>query len=415
MGTEPPPDDDAWIEKVVELAGSLGFNKMRLRWKLLRWQESRRKARRWREQRIAHIRYEHKTCHECGAVQDRGEATCTRCGAKLSSRTLQVLQRIGLTTPEFLSMATLLVLGFIGVHLRLWLAAGSGGFSLPGPLLVDFGGRYPPLLADEPWRLLTAIFLHAGLIHLAFNVLATATIGPRVEELYGRLTLLLLFVVTGTLANAASWAVGVGGVGIGASGGIMGLVGAAAGHGQRVGTSYGKALRNSMLQWAAYTVVFGFWVHADNAAHVFGFVLGAAFGYAVKPSAWKHPRLLAVRAITKLAAVAAAITALAIIFTRQPSPPPPPEPDRMLQLIQICRSYYTGDRAGAIAAASEIGGAVMGSNVERLCDSTYEMRERCRSGDLGSTDDAELRQAQRAMCAAYGAALSSLPARPEKR
>src|SRR6185295_15033722 len=102
----PRPDDDAWIEKVVGIAGALGFNQMRVRWKLIRWQESRRKARRWREQRIAHISYQHKTCHECGAVQDRNEAICTQCGAKLTSRTLQVLQRIGLTTPEFVSMST---------------------------------------------------------------------------------------------------------------------------------------------------------------------------------------------------------------------------------------------------------------------------------------------------------------------
>src|SRR5579859_7941352 len=82
MGIEPQPDDDAWIEKVVEVAGSLGFNKMRLRWKLLRWSENRRKSRRRREQWFTHVRYEHKTCPECGAVHDKAEPVCTRCGAK---------------------------------------------------------------------------------------------------------------------------------------------------------------------------------------------------------------------------------------------------------------------------------------------------------------------------------------------
>jgi rhomboid protease GluP len=417
MGTEPQRDDDAWIERVVEIGGSLGFNKMRLRWKLLRWQESRRKARRWREQRIAHIRYEHKTCAECGAVQDRGEAICTRCRAKLTSRTLQVLQRVGLTTPEFLSMSTLLVLSFIGVHLRLWLAAGTGAFSLSSQLLIDFGGRYPPLLADEPWRMLTAIFLHAGLIHLAFNVVATASIGPRIEELYGRLTVLLLFVVTGTLANVGSWAVGVDGVGIGASGGIMGLVGAAAGHGQRVGTSYGKALRNSMLQWAVYVIVYGFWVHADNAAHVVGFLAGAIFGYFVRPAAWKHPRLVAVRAVTKLAGIAAAIAALAIIFTRQPSPPAapplPPQPfvddedledindkriadatlwrDLWPDYVQVCRMYYDGRVTDAVAvlqtvrARSRVVATETPHSAWLLCEALAYRREGCRDLAAGST------------------------------
>jgi len=302
-------------------------------------------------------------------------------------------------------MSTLLVLGLIGVHLRVWLAAGTGAFSLPSQLLIDFGGRYPPLLSDEPWRLLTAIFLHAGLLHLGFNVLALASIGPRVEELYGRLTLLLLFVVTGTLANLASVAVGVDGVGIGASGGIMGLVGAAAGHGQRVGTSYGKALRNSMLQWAAYTVMFGFWVHADNAAHAFGFVAGAVFGYAVKPSAWKHPRLVAVRAITKLAAVAAAIAALAIIFTRQPSPPPPPQhagdldddesivdttrvSEVWIAWAPVCRTYFGGDVAGAVEAAKALPrrmiAADSAASVGAICEGLAQMRDACRDLARGS-------------------------------
>ena len=40
MSTSPPEPtgDGDWIEKVVNVAGALGFNKMRLRWKLIRWQ-----------------------------------------------------------------------------------------------------------------------------------------------------------------------------------------------------------------------------------------------------------------------------------------------------------------------------------------------------------------------------------------
>src|ERR1051325_619778 len=261
----PRPDDDAWIEKVVDVAGSLGFNKMRLRWKLIRWQESRRRSRRRREQQIAHIRYEHKTCPECGAIHDRSEARCTRCGAKLTSRAMQVLQRIGLTTPEFLSMSTMLALVLLGVYLRVWIAPG-GGLGFPEAaavidfgraaagggrgapkalLLIDFGGLLPTSLSDEPWRLVTAIFLHAGLWHLGFNLLAIATIGPRIEQVYGRLTMLMLFVVTGTLANAGTLAISglaasAHGVGIGASGGVMGVMGAAAGYGQRLGPSGGR-------------------------------------------------------------------------------------------------------------------------------------------------------------------------------
>ncbi|HEX7842463.1 MAG TPA: rhomboid family intramembrane serine protease, partial [Kofleriaceae bacterium] len=339
MGDEPNSEHEAWIEKLVGIAGALGFNQMRVRWKLIRWQESRRKARRWREQRIAHIRYQHKTCPECGAVQDRNEAICTRCGARLSSRRVQVLQRIGLSMPQAISVSTVLAIAILGVYLRVWIAAG-GGLGSPSVLtLRDFGGHGLGTTTAEPWRLLTAIFLHAGLLHLGFNLIAIATIGPRIEELYGRLTMLALFVVTGVLGNAGSELMGLGGLGVGASGGVMGLVGAAAGYGHRAGTSAGRALRNDMLKWAAYTICFGFMIHADNGAHAFGALSGAAFGYAVRPAAWRRPAMRAARAASKLAGVAGASAALVIIFTRTPAPlPAPGDPAAMPGAVSVVAS-----------------------------------------------------------------------------
>jgi membrane associated rhomboid family serine protease len=331
MGAEsndpPKPDPDAWIERVVTAAQALGMNPVRVRWKLIRWQESRRRAQRRREQWMTHVRYQHKTCPECGHVQDRDEKMCTACGAALTGRGMQVLQRVGLTAPDLMSMSTLLALAILGVYLRVWLAAG-GGLGSPGfEVLRAFGGHWSASTAAEPWRLVTSIFLHAGLMHLGFNLLAIASIGPRIEALYGRLTMLMLFVVTGALASLGSDRMGLWGVGIGASGGVMGLVGAAAACGHRQGTAGGRALRNAMLQWSAYTFVYGFWLHADNWAHAFGLVTGAVFGYAVRPQTWSHPRLLPVRALGKLIGVAGAAGALAIIFTRTPPPPPEPRSD----------------------------------------------------------------------------------------
>jgi membrane associated rhomboid family serine protease len=370
MGAEPKdapgPDPDAWIEKVVTVAKALGMNPVRVRWKLIRWQEARRRGQRRREQWLTHVRYQHKTCPECGHVQDRDEQVCTACGAALTRRGVQVLQRLGLTAPELISMSTLLALAILGVYLRVWIAAG-GGLRSPGfEVLRAFGGHWSTRTAGEPWRLVTAIFLHAGLWHLGFNLLAIASIGPRIEALYGRLTMLMLFVVTGTLASLGSDWMGLSGVGIGASGGVMGLIGAAAGYGQRQGTAGGRALRNAMLQWSAYTFVYGYWLHADNWAHAFGLVTGAVFGYAVRPAAWSHPRLLPVRALGKLIGAAGAVGALAIIFTRTPPPPPEPRPDRavaaddddaegasdnLARMVEMCRAHDGGDRTARAAGA----------------------------------------------------------------
>jgi membrane associated rhomboid family serine protease len=314
------PDDDAWIERVVGIAGDLGFNKMRLRWKLIRWQERRRRKAREREQVIAHVTYAHKTCHECGAVQDKHEAICTRCGVKLGSRRFQMLERLGLATPVPISMSTLLAVAILVAYGRAWVV-GGGGLSAPGgTVLVELGGRWPPAMADEPWRLVTAMFLHAGLWHLGFNILAIASVGPRIEELYGRATMLALFIATGALANLATLEVGRLAVGVGASGGVMGLVGVAAGAGHRAGTSHGRALRDDMLKWGAYTLVFGFAVGADNWAHMFGIIAGAAFGYLVSPEVWTRRSLFLVRTGVGLAGLIATLGAVAIILTRTPSP-----------------------------------------------------------------------------------------------
>ncbi|HMG53689.1 MAG TPA: rhomboid family intramembrane serine protease [Kofleriaceae bacterium] len=431
MGHDPQADDDAWIEQVVKVAGALGFNQMRLRWKLMRWQDGRRKARNRREQRLAHIRYQHKTCPECSAVQDRDEPVCTRCGAKLPRRGMQVLQRIGLTAPQALSVSTVLAIALLGVYFEMWIAAGGGLRSPSGALLVGFGGHLPGLTADEPWRLVTAMFLHAGLWHLGFNLIAIASIGPRIEELYGRWTMLALFVITGTLANVGSEQMGLAGVGIGASGGVMGLIGVAAGHGQRAGTTAGHALRNDMLKWAAYTIVIGIGIGADNWAHAFGVLTGAAFGYAVWPGAWRRPRLLGVRAPIELLGVVATVGALAIICTRTPPAPSPALPteewagrdeepvnsaEALAPYIAICRQYDT-DPTGALAAARALGArsfvtAPDAAFIQEMCDMLYQLRDQCGRGSNGlGGSSAPARATQRASCDAVLPGLSELPER----
>jgi hypothetical protein len=98
----------------------------------------------------------------------------------------------------------------------------------------------------------------------------------------------LSWVATGTFLMAAS------GVSIGASGAVMGLIGLAAGWGQRDGTRIGRDTRNQMLKWCAFTLVFGVLIGADNAAHVVGFVAGGVIGLAVPPQALRRSERLPV-------------------------------------------------------------------------------------------------------------------------
>jgi len=370
-------DDDEWIEKVVKVAAALGMNPMRTRWKLRRWQERRRQNARRREQQVEHIRYAHKTCDVCGAVQDRDETVCSRCNAKLGRREVQVLRRIGLAMPVAISASTLVGVSLVAVYVRVLVASGGGLGAPPIDVLIHFGGHWPPLVSEEPWRLLTSIFLHAGLWHLAFNMIAIAMVGPRVESAYGRGTLIFLLLATGILANVGSGLAGLAGVGVGASGGVMGLIGAMAGHGHRVGTWAGRALRNDMLKWSGYTILFGFFVHADNWAHLFGGLVGAAFGYAVSPERWRATA----RVIAGVVGILLAVGALAIIFTRGPVPPPKTEYElSYAPYAKVCRKYFDGDHEGARNDLLPLAPRDTSARaIERMCVAFLVARDQCRT------------------------------------
>ena len=101
-------------------------------------------------------------------------------------------------------------------------------FDPSAQLLFDLGAMAPPAVADgQFWRLFTAMFLHAGLLHVALNAYFFWLFGRVVESVFGRTWMLLIFLVSGFLASVASYAFGpVLALAVGASGAISGVFGA---------------------------------------------------------------------------------------------------------------------------------------------------------------------------------------------
>src|ERR1019366_9381537 len=85
---------------------------------------------------------------------------------------------------------------------------GGGLMSLGGiatQVSVRLGASLPMVYnISQPWRFITAIFLHGGLLHIGFNMWVLMDIGPMVEEMYGSARYLFLFVVTGASGYLAS-------------------------------------------------------------------------------------------------------------------------------------------------------------------------------------------------------------------
>jgi rhomboid protease GluP len=152
--------------------------------------------------------------------------------------------------------------------------------SLPALDALGMTGRYA--WADGRWwTLLTAIYLHGSLLHIAFNVLWIRQLGPAVEELFGRARLIIIFTAAGVVGFVASNALGIPFT-VGASGSIFGLLGAMVAFGRKRGGTFGTLVLRQYGQWALLLFVLGFFMAGvNNFAHAGGFVGGLLAGLAL--------------------------------------------------------------------------------------------------------------------------------------
>jgi membrane associated rhomboid family serine protease len=238
-----------------------------------------------------------KACRECRALISRSARTCPECGARLG----WFVPRGHRTGAGLFAQAPAtgaLLAAIFGLFLATWVATGAmprggmrgggllGGLGeISGRVLVRFGANNSAVfLRGEYWRLLTAVFLHANIPHVLFNAVALYNLGSEVESVYGWGRTLVLFLGAGVAGSTASVLFNrLYLVGVGASGAVFGLIGVIAVFGFRRGGSYGRAIMQVAMRWAIYSLVFGFLLGADNAAHVGGLLGGAALALVVPP------------------------------------------------------------------------------------------------------------------------------------
>ncbi len=161
----------------------------------------------------------------------------------------------------------------IAVNVVVFLVSGFGSGSLVGRFEM-----VPALVHQEPYRLLTAAFLHANWLHIAFNMYALAIFGPAVESIVGRVRFGLLYLTAGLGGGVASYLLSPelwGGVG--ASGAIFGLMGA-----YFVLARHHRLDTSAVIMVVVMNVIIGFVdTQIDWRTHLGGLVVGAvvAFGY----------------------------------------------------------------------------------------------------------------------------------------
>ena len=216
------------------------------------------------------------TCLKCGTelqVNEEGIAPvlCDRCAGHATSRAQRSLSLESVTSYP---VTTLLMGGSIFVYLGMLLTGGSS---------TAWGGNIGVLtLSGQYWRLLTAAFVHGGLLHIGINMWCLYSLGRLCERLFGRMPTLMLYLLTGAGGSILSLAYEPTRNEVGASGAIFGLAGALL-----IGVKFGdlaisagekRGLYSSLIFFVLISFGLGMGGNVDNMCHLGGFISGLILG-----------------------------------------------------------------------------------------------------------------------------------------
>jgi rhomboid protease GluP len=234
-----------------------------------------------------------RLCPACGTLVGSTAGRCHQCGASLTFSLAAASRSLGRLVPQT-SPVSYGILGLCCVlyGVSLLITINRSGFQAPGGglgALFGLGGISPLVLVRmgssssffdiaQPWRLITAIFLHGSLLHLGFNMWVLMDLAPTIEELYGSARFLFVFIVTGICGYILSFFSGHANS-VGASGSLLGLIGlllALTTGRHNIGM---RMMRSQLLYWIAYIAILGILMPGiDNYAHIGGFVSGFMLG-----------------------------------------------------------------------------------------------------------------------------------------
>lgn len=193
-------------------------------------------------------------------------------------------RRISIPLPLSRPKVTWVLLASI---VAVFIAETLAGGSTQTDVLIRLGAKFNPLITTgQYWRLFTCMFLHIGVLHLAFNGYALFAIGTDLERILGWGRFVAIYVLSGMLGSLASYALSPH-LAAGASGAIFGLIGALAAffllHRERLGT-WGRSRLANIAFLIALNLLWGLTQQGiDNYAHLGGLISGFGLGWALAP------------------------------------------------------------------------------------------------------------------------------------
>lgn len=270
-------------------------------------------------------------CTSCGVLVGVNDDACYNCGRRNPGfwGYAPALRRLG----QDLGFVSLVIGATVTLYVLSLLLSRSNLQMMLAPstqilFLLGASGAVPVFGFGRWWTLLTAGWLHGGVLHVLFNVLWIRQLGPAVADLYGPGRMVIIYTLSGVSGFAVSSLAGafLGGLPIpflrgaqftvGASASIFGLLGAMVHYGRRTGSSH---IGQTGLQYALLQVVFGlFFPGIDNYAHLGGFGGGYLASLALdplKPERIDHMiAALVCLVVTAIALIASFVTALPLLL-----------------------------------------------------------------------------------------------------
>lgn len=238
-------------------------------------------------------------CPNCRAFISRADRVCPYCEFELAPAAktrFDAARTISALLPQNgqIIVYILAVNGFLYIAMALFNAQntrGGGFFDLSGSTLFLFGAKEPNyIFHGEWWRLVTAGFLHASIIHIMMNSWGLYDLGAQAEEAFGAGRMLVIYVVssiTGFLASSLF----APSLSVGASAGIFGLIGAMIAFGINQRSSMGSYVKSAYTRTAVWALLISFMIpYTDNWAHIGGLAGGFGAAYLAGHPSLSKPR-----------------------------------------------------------------------------------------------------------------------------
>jgi len=244
-------------------------------------------------------------CPKCRKIIGSTEITCSWCGFSRSRpHWTSMIWRQKALDGDWLVRA--IITANISFYLfSLLFSPRSGGmnpFSLFSPdqsslMLLGGTGTVPVIRLGRVWSLLSANYLHGGILHLLFNLSALRQIAPWVSHEYGPSRMFIIYTIGGIIGFLISVMAGVPFT-IGASAAVCGLIGSLLYYGKSRGGSYGAAVYSEVSGWVVGLFLFGLLIPGiNNWGHgggiLGGMLIGMLLGYQERTRETGFHRLLA--------------------------------------------------------------------------------------------------------------------------